>query len=75
MYEKRVPGKDYRGRWDATDNWQYRINVDSALSIDKREKRNVDGDINVSHWDWSNAWHITDTREIIKVLREIEKEL
>lgn len=76
LYEKRVPGKDYRGRWASIENWQYRINIDSALSIDKRYRYEVDdGFLQDEHWEWYNAIHITGTRDIIKILEEIECEL
>jgi len=75
LYEENNSGKDYRGRWDSTTNWQYRINIDSTLSIDKRYRHSCDGYIQDSHWNWYNAYHVTDTREIIKILQEIELEL
>ena len=68
-------GRDYRGRWESSSTWQYRINVDSELSIDKRFKHECDGYDQDEHWDWSNAWHITDVREMLEMLQEIEDEL
>ena len=68
-------GKDYRGRWDSTTKKQYRINIDSTLSIDERYYHSCDGYVQDEHWDWDNAWHITDTRRIIEVLREIWRDL
>ena len=35
MYTEKRSGRDYRDTWDST-NWQYRINIDDTLSIDKR---------------------------------------
>lgn len=55
LYETRDEGKDFRGRWDSTTNWQYRINIDSTLSIDKPFKHECDGCIQDEHWDWYNA--------------------
>lgn len=75
VYTQHDSGKDYRGRWDSTSNWQYRININSTLSIDKRSRHEADGYVQAGHWDWRNAWHITKTREIIKILQEIEPEL
>lgn len=70
-------GRDpYKGRWHSTSEWQYRINIDSTISIDERYRHICDdGYINDDHWTWRNAWHITDTREIVKILQEIEPEL
>ena len=75
LYIEKDSGKDYRGRWDSTTKWQYRINIDSTLSIDKRWWHECDGYTQDKHWDWYNAWHITNIREIITILREIELEL
>jgi hypothetical protein len=68
-------GKDYRGRWDSTTKKQYRINIDSTLSIDERYYHSCDGYVQDEHWDWDNACHITDTRRIIEVLRDIWRDL
>ena len=75
LYTQHDSGKDYRGRWDSTSNWQYRINIASILSIDKRWRHEADGHVQDGCWDWRNAWHITNIREIIKILREIRAEL
>ena len=68
-------GKDYRGRWEASSYRQYRINVDSSLSIDERYKNESDGVIQDGHWNWNTAYHITDTREMVNILKELELEL
>ena len=75
LYTDETSGKDYRGRWDSVSNWQYRINIDTELSIDKRCKHECDGYVQDDHWDWDNAWHITDVREMLEILQEIEYEL
>ncbi len=68
-------GKDYRGRWDAASYWQYRINIGDELSIDQRYKNESDGVIQDRHWSWESAYHITDTREMVNILKELELEL
>lgn len=68
-------GRDYRDRWDSTTKTQYRINIDTSLSIDVRYYHGCDGYIQDEHWDWGNAWHITDVRRILEILQEIECEL
>ena len=75
LYTDENSGKDYRGRWDSTTKWQYRINIGSSLSIDKRYYHACDGYVQDGHWEWPNAWHITETRRILEVLREIAHEL
>ena len=75
LYTENKHGRDYRDTWDSTSNWQYRINIDSELSIDKRYRHSCDGYDQDKHWDWDNAWHITETRMIIRVLQEIKHEL
>jgi len=75
IYEENGSGKDYRGSWDSTTKWQYRINVFPTLSIDERYRHACDGYIQDEHWEWRNAWHITNTRKIIKILKQIEHEL
>ena len=75
IYSEERSGRDYRDDWDATSYWQYRINIDSTLSIDERYKNVCDGVIQDARWDWDNAWHVTDTREMVNILKEIESEL
>ena len=74
-YQKSNSGRDYRGEWDSTTKWQYRIRIGSTLSIDERYYHSCDGYVQDEHWTWGNAWHITDTRRILEVLREISNEL
>ena len=68
-------GKDYRGRWDSLTEWQYRIKINSTLIIEQRYRHSADGYVQDQYWNWENAWHITDTRKIIKILQEIKSEL
>ncbi len=68
-------GKDYRGRWDAASYRQYRINIDDELSIDERYKNESDGVIQDRHWNCESAYHITDTREMVNILKVLELEL
>ena len=68
-------GKDYRGRWDSIHKTQYRININDVLSIDQRDYHESDGYVQDQHWEWEDAWHITDTRVILRILKEIEHEL
>lgn len=75
VYEEENSGRDYRDTWDSITKTQYRINIDTSLSIDKRYYHACDGYVQDDHWDWSNAWHITDTRRIIEILQEMESEL
>ena len=75
LYTENRSGRDYRDTWDSTTKWQYRINIGSTLTIDERYRHSCDGYVQDEHWDWSNAWHITDTRKIIKILQEIQPEL
>ena len=75
-YREDREGKDYRGRWDSVTKRKYRINIDSSLSIDEQYMYAADGYIQDEHWgSWSKAWHITETRECIRILKEIEHEL
>ncbi len=75
VYYKRDSGRDYRDTWVTEDEWQYRINIGATLSIDKRFRRKVDGDILDRNWSWATAWHITDIRSILDILREIQSDL
>ena len=68
-------GRDYRDTWDSLTEWQYRSNIDSELSIDERYRHCCDGYNQEEHWDWDNAWHITELRRIIEILEEIQPEL
>lgn len=65
-------GKDFNGRWRTVTQCQYRINIDSGLSIDCRSKLECDdGYERTSTWDWDNAYHTTDAREIACILNKI----
>lgn len=75
LYEEKVEDRDYRGSWTLTTNWQYRIDIDDVLSIVKRYRRKCDGLVLESYWDWENAQRITDIRDILTILKEIESEL
>ena len=75
LHTENASGRDYRDTWDSTTEWQYRININSELSIDKRYRHSCDGYTQDEHWAWPNAWHITDLRRIIEILTEIEYEL
>ena len=75
LYTKSDSGRDYRDKWTSTTKWQYRININSNLSVDYRYYHYCDGFEQDKHWEWDNAWHITETRRIIKILKEIENEL
>lgn len=75
LYTERDLGKDHRGRWSSTTNKQYRVNVDSNLSIDERWRHECDGYEQNEHWDWNNAWHITEIRRIANILMGIANEL
>ncbi len=69
LYERHDSGKDYRGRWESSTSQQFRINMDQGLSISERYKHECDdGYSNSEHWDWDNAWVMTDVREIAKTL-------
>ena len=75
-YKENNRGKDYRGRWESVTKWKYRINIDSALSIDEQYMHAADGYVQDEHWgSWNKAWHITEIRKIIKILHEIKHEL
>lgn len=73
-YVSRDSGRDYRGWWDSTMEWQYRINIDSRLSIDEQCRHEADGYVH-GYWGWENAHNITNIRQILKILFEIESEL
>lgn len=75
LYVKHDSGRDYRDTWTSITKWQYRINIGRQLSIDKIHYHECDGYVQDKNWDWDNAWHITNTREIINILKEIEPEL
>ena len=75
VYTEENSGRDYRDTWDSLTEKQYRISIDPNLSIYERYRHSCDGYVQDAHWDWCNAWHITDTRRIIKILQEIEEEL
>ena len=77
VFEQTFEDRDpYHGRCHVTNNWQYRINIDSKLSIDKRYRHACDdGDLDEENWDWDNPIHITSLRSIKKILWEIEDEL
>lgn len=69
-------GRDYRGRWDSVTKWKYRINIDSALSIDEQYMHSADGYVQDKYWgSWNKARRITEIRRIIEILQEIENEL
>ena len=68
-------GRDYRDTWRSLDEEQYRINIDSELSLDVRYRHCCDGYDQEEHWDWPNAWHITDIRTILEYLWKMEDEL
>ena len=74
-YEIIESGRDYRDTYTIVEKWQYRINIDSILSIDKRYYHGCDGIIQDEHSEWDTAWNITDIREIVNILYEIENEL
>ena len=75
LYREEKEGKDYRGRWDSTTEWQYRILIGSSLTIDQRYRHSCEGIVQDEHWEWRNAWHITETRRILQILQEIRHEL
>lgn len=75
LFQESNSGRDYRDTWDSLTEWQYRILIDSRLRIKKRYRHSCDGYVQDDHWSWSSACEITDTREIIKILQEIESEL
>ena len=76
LYTDSNSGKDYRGRWESTTQWQYRIHINSRLTIDKRYRHSSDdGYVDERFWSWSNPGHITRTRDIIRILQEMEPEL
>ena len=77
MHIEHGEGKEpYHGRYTTCTKDQYRINIGSSLSIDHIHSHECDdGFENTSHWDWNNPWHITDTRGIIEILKDIESEL
>ena len=69
FYEERNSGRDYRDTWDSVTTEQYIINIASELSIDEFYAYECDGERQ------SAKWHITDIRQILKILRKIEYEL
>lgn len=75
LYTKSNSGRDYRDTWTSITKWQYRINIDTTISIDQRYYHCADGFEQDAHWNWGNAWTITDIRRIIQILKEIESEL
>ena len=75
MKESVVEDRDYRDTWVSKHQWQYRINIDSQLSIDVRSKHSCDGIVQDQYWDWAHASHVTDLRRILEILKEIEPEL
>lgn len=70
VYTEDNSGKDYNGRWESSSSHQYRINIDSDLSLDYRYKHECD-DGYLNDTQWNNPRHITEIREIIKMLRKI----
>lgn len=75
LFSEPNSGKDYRGEWDSLTEYQYRIHIGSTLTIDQRYRHSCDGYVQDQHWEWPNAWHITETRKILEVLKKIESEL
>ena len=76
LHSESDSGKDYKGRWSTCTKWQYRIYINSVLSIDERYYHYCDdGFEDKRHWEWEDAWHITDTRRILEILKEIRSEL
>ena len=75
LYTETDSGRDYRDTWTSETNKQYRILIDSTLRIAYRYRHCCDGYNQDQHWAWENAWIITDAREIVNILKEIESEL
>ena len=75
IHKETNSGRDYRDTWDSLSEWQYRINIGSVLSIDKRWRHSCDGYVQNAHWSWQTAEHITKLRYIIRILQEIQNEL
>ena len=46
-----------------------------GLSFDKRYYYYDDGYEDKRYWEWDDAWHVTDTRRILEILKEIKSEL
>lgn len=66
-------GRTTDGWWHTTTKKQYIINIDGRLSIYERYILQCDDGHVDNHWDV--PWHITKTRDIIRILLEIADEL
>ena len=75
VYGDSYGGKDHNGRWSTSEKTQYRINIDSELSIDKRHLLICDDGYESGSWDWNDAYRFTDLRDIVQILQEIEDDL
>ena len=72
LFSETETGRDFNGRYSTTSERQYRINIDSELSIDCRCRFECDdGYERNNNWDWDNAIHITDAREIASIINMI----
>lgn len=76
IYTETDSGRDYRDTWTTATYTQYRINIDSMLSIDQRYRHTCsDGYDNDRHWEWYNAYHFTEIRDILRCLEAMRAEL
>lgn len=75
VYKISGSGRDYRDTYSYTTCYQYRIKIDSRLSILERYKNSSDGKIQDDRWEWYNAGSITDIRSILSILQKIQDEL
>ena len=75
VYKLSGPGRDYRDTYSYTTCYQYRIMIDSKLSILVRYKNSSDGIIQDDRWEWSRAGRVTDIRDVLRILQKIQDEL
>jgi len=75
VYRNSGEGRTYDGRWSNSEKKQYRINIDSMLSIDMRHYFVCDDGYERGSWDWGDAYRITDLRGIVEALQIMEDDL
>ncbi len=69
VYEEEESSRDYRDTWHRRSTNQYTIYTMPNLRIDQYSTNSCDGYVS------ETTYHITELREIIKILRLIEDEL
>ena len=71
LFTEHNSGRDFRDTWDSVRQWQYRIRFKPRFSIDQRQMHSCDGFVQNAHWDWENAFNITNPKDIVRILKEM----